>query len=233
MIELEMQPGNIIDDNDFNNRQAAIYVDGPALAVVSGKTGCGKTEFLRTLKAKGRQVMDLEALAHHRGSVFGASGEDQPSVERFLVDMSKTWLSFNPVLPVWIEDKGAVLGKLRVPEKLYKKMASSVFFELDMPFEKRLQHIKEEYAQMDKNMFAGYIKKLERRMGFSANHKALHFHKTDQVDKCLSLLLAYYDRAYDHIKKTSPARTKLTIEFDACSDEAYILQLEAIVSSAI
>ncbi len=223
----------MIDENNFNSLQDYIYDHGPALAVISGKTGCGKTEFLRTLKAKGRQVMDLEALAHHRGSVFGALGEDQPGVEQFLVDLSKNWFSFNSALPVWIEDKGSVIGKLRVPEKLYQRITSSTFFELNVPFEKRLQHIKEEYALMDKNVFAGCIKKLERRMGFSANHKALHFYKIGQIDKCLSLLLDYYDRAYDHIKKSSPVKKNIAIEFTACTNEKYILQLEAMVSATI
>jgi tRNA 2-selenouridine synthase SelU len=134
-------------------------------------------------------------------------------------------------LPVWIEDKGPVLGKLRVPEKLYLKMISADIFELDTPLESRMQHIREEYAGIDKRTFAACIKKLEKRMGFSTNHKALHFYETGQTDKCLRLLLDYYDRAYDHLKKSTTVKAKYTVEFAACTREERIRQLEAMLAS--
>lgn len=218
--------------NVFQHWRDNIYTGGPAIAVVSGKTGCGKTEFLRTLAKKGRQVIDLELLANHRGSVFGAFATGQPAVEQFQFDVLKTWLSFNPDSPVWIEDKGPALGKLRVPEKLYQKMISANVFELDTPFESRLQRIQEEYTGIDKKIFSGYIKKLVNRMGFSANHKALHFHETGQTDKCLRLLLDYYDRAYDHLKKSKKVKTKHTITFSACINEESVRQLEAMIMSS-
>lgn len=216
--------------NAFQHWRDNLYTGDPAIAVVAGKTGCGKTEFLRTLAKKGRQVIDLELLASHRGSVFGALATDQPAVEQFQFDLLKAWISLNPDLPVWIEDKGPVLGKLRVPEKLYRKMISANIFELDTPLESRLQHIQEEYTGMDKKIFTACIKKLEKRMGFSANHKALHFHETGQTDKCLRLLLHYYDRAYDHLKKSTTAKTKYTVEFAACTNEERIQQLEAMLA---
>jgi tRNA 2-selenouridine synthase len=217
--------------NAFQYWRDNIYTEGPVIAVVSGKSGCRKTEFLRALAEKGRQVMDLELLTNHRGSVFGAFATDQPAVEQFQFEVLRSWLSFNPDLPVWIEDKGPVLGKLRVPEKLYRKMISANVFELDTPFGSRLQHIREEYAGMDRKIFADHIKKLEKRMGFSANHKALHFHETGQTDKCLRLLLDYYDRAYDHLKKSTTVKTKHTITFSACTDEESIQRLEAMIMS--
>lgn len=215
--------------NAFQHWRDNIYTGGPPIAVVAGKTGCGKTEFLRTLAKKGKQVMDLELLANHRGSVFGALTTSQPAVGQFQFDVLSTWLSFNPDLPVWIEDKGPVLGKLRVPEKLYRKMISANIFELDTPLASRLQHIREEYTGMDKRTFAACIKKLEKRMGFSANHKALHFHETGQTDKCLRLLLDYYDRAYDHLKTTT-ATTKHSIEFSAYTNNESIRRLEAMIT---
>ena len=113
--------------------------------------------------------------------------------------------------------------------KMYRKMISANVFELDTPFGSRLQHIREEYAGMDKRTFAACIKKLEKRMGFSANHKALYFHETGQTDKCLRLLLNYYDRAYDHLKTTT-ATTKHSIEFSACTNNESIRRLEAMIT---
>ena len=179
-----------------NWRNTVFNLSGPPIGIIAGKTGCGKTELLRCLLKMGRQVIDLEALALHRGSVFGGLA-DQPSNEQFQNSLLSLWLSFDPSMPVWIEEKGHLLGKLGIPETLYKKMTGAYLFELELPFQTRLSHVREEYADMDKTLFAHCIRKLEKRMGFSANHRALHYHSTGQVDKCLQLLLEYYDRAYD------------------------------------
>ncbi|HEX5024061.1 MAG TPA: hypothetical protein VFV68_02265, partial [Agriterribacter sp.] len=162
-----------------------IYAVGPPVGIISGKTGSGKTELLRQLEKTGRQVIDLEALAMHKGSAFGGLETAQPPIEQFQYAIAKAWLSLNPALPVWMEDKGPLLGKAGIPATLYQRMANACLFELDLPFEKRLLHIKEEYSGVDKKWFRTCIKELEKRMGFSANHKALHFHETGQVDKCL------------------------------------------------
>src|SRR5690606_40338033 len=125
------------------------YASGPVLALIGGNTGSGESVLRQQLAAMGRQVLATEAIARHRGSVFGGSGTPQPSLEEFEHCMLHTWLSFNTSMPVWMEEKSAVLGKLGIPKILFRKMSSAVRFELDQPFESRLRHICDEYTVTD------------------------------------------------------------------------------------
>ena len=75
--------------------------------VVGGSTGSGKTDVLKALESTGNQVVDLEGLAHHKGSSFGAIGErPQPSTEHFENKIFETMLRFDINKPVWIENNG-------------------------------------------------------------------------------------------------------------------------------
>ncbi|HEU4717669.1 MAG TPA: tRNA 2-selenouridine(34) synthase MnmH, partial [Bacteroidia bacterium] len=76
------------------------------LRVVGGETGSGKTDILHELARKGEQVLDLEGLARHKGSSYGAIGQDpQPTVEQFENDFVHALTKLDPSRPVWIEDE--------------------------------------------------------------------------------------------------------------------------------
>jgi tRNA 2-selenouridine synthase SelU len=213
----------------FKNWRHAVFSAGPPVGMIAGKTGSGKTEILQTLLKMGRQVIDLEGLARHKGSVFGSTHDKQPPLEDFLNTLLSVWLRLDASVPVWMEEKGKVLGKLGIPETLYEKMRHAVLFELLTGFDARLQHIQKEYTGTDPASFAAGIRKLEKRMGFSANHKALHYHHAGQVEKCLSLLLAYYDQAYAHKRKAHPPRQILPVQPAVFSNEKELQKLENLI----
>jgi tRNA 2-selenouridine synthase len=206
-----------------------MFLKGPPIAVIGGKTGSGKTELLHALIKMGSQVIDLEALALHKGSVFGGMSCKQPTYENFQNKLLEVWLLLDKNKPVWMEEKGHILGKVGIPQTLLQKMNTSCLFELEVPFEKRLLHIKEEYNLMDKTVFANCIKKLEKRMGFSANHKALHCYATGQTDKCLQLLLDYYDKTYDDKRTHYKNKGIQKIDPTVFESKTAIQQLEACI----
>jgi tRNA 2-selenouridine synthase len=87
--------------------------------VVCGRTGSGKTRLLHALADAGAQVLDLEALAHHRGSILGlAPGDRQPSQKAFERAVWTTLRKFNLSRPVYVESESRRIGQLRVPELL-------------------------------------------------------------------------------------------------------------------
>jgi len=184
--------------NNFKIWRNDSFNAGPKVNVLAGYTGSGKTEFLEFLYKNGHQVIDLEYLAVHRGSVFGKiENKVQPLHEHFQNNLLEIWLSLNSNKPVWIEEKGPFLGKAGIPELLQKKMQNSTLYHLKVPFEKRLQYLMEVYGDFDSNEFKKAIRKLEPRMGTSNSHKALHFYESGQIKKCFELLLNYYDKGYD------------------------------------
>ena len=176
-------------------RDAAFDI-GPPLYLLGGYSGSGKTEFLQHLELNHHQVINLESLSGHKGSIFGSS-HSQPLHDTFQNTLLHLWYSMETNAPVWIEEKGPFLGQVGLPPSLYQKMLATPMIHLDVAFEQRLVHILQAYALFDHDTFRDSLRSLEERMGTSQNHKAVHFHDTGQKEKCFELLLRYYDRAYE------------------------------------
>ena len=118
-----------------------------AFRIVCGVTGSGKSRLLRTLDAEGAQVLDLEELAQHRGSVLGnLPGAPQPSQKMFESLVLAALERFDAAQPVFVEAESKKVGDLRVPDGLMEAMRASpcVRVEMDMPL--RVALLKDEYA---------------------------------------------------------------------------------------
>jgi len=183
------------------------------LRVLGGFTGSGKTEVLHQLKAQGEIVIDLEALANHKGSAFGRVGE-QPSQEQFenslalylyrAYEEAKSAAGtpdyfkdiINKHKHIWVEDESQRIGHLNIPQALWQTMRQSPICFLDIPFEERLQHITEEYAGLNKEYIAGGIQRISKRLGGVATKNALSYLQEGNMIECFRVLLSYYDKTY-------------------------------------
>lgn len=115
--------------------------------VLCGRTGSGKSRLLGALSNAGAQVLDLEALASHRGSVLGpVPGEPQPSQKRFETLLWKRLRAFDPARPVFIESESRTVGRLRVPEALLERMRDARCLNIEMPLSARVALLMEDYA---------------------------------------------------------------------------------------
>jgi tRNA 2-selenouridine synthase len=115
--------------------------------VVCGPTGAGKSRLLQALAAAGEPVLDLEALANHRGSVLGlVPGETQPSQKRFDTLLWDALRRFDPARPVWVESESRKIGDLRVPPELIARMRASPCAWLELALERRVDLLFEDYA---------------------------------------------------------------------------------------
>lgn len=130
--------------------------------VVCGPTGSGKSRLLQALEAEGAQVLDLEALAAHRGSLLGAlPGQPQPSQKSF---ESAVWFAlsrFDPTRPVFVESESKKIGSLRVPDALLEAMHGSACLRLEVPLAARVQLLTEDYAH-----FLDDPETIKRQLGF-------------------------------------------------------------------
>jgi len=117
------------------------------LRVVCGPTGAGKSRLLQALAAAGEPVLDLEALANHRGSVLGlVPGQTQPSQKRFDTLVWDALRRFDPARPIWVESESRKIGDLRVPPALVARMRASPCAWLELALERRVQLLLEDYA---------------------------------------------------------------------------------------
>ena len=115
--------------------------------VVCGMTGTGKSRLLRALDAAGAQVLDLEALAAHRGSVLGnLPGEPQPAQKLFDSRVWHALRGFDVSRPVYVEAESKKIGLLRVPDALIAAMWGSETLVLEADVATRVTLLKDEYA---------------------------------------------------------------------------------------
>lgn len=114
--------------------------------VVCGKTGSGKSRLLAALQAQGAQVLDLEGLANHRGSVLGlVPGSPQPTQKRFDSLLWDAMRHFDPAQVVWVESESRKVGELRVPERLIECMRASPCVHLELPTDARVALLMADY----------------------------------------------------------------------------------------
>jgi tRNA 2-selenouridine synthase len=118
-----------------------------AFLVVCGATGSGKSRLLEALGSVGSQVLDLEALAAHRGSVLGElPGAPQPSQKAFETAIWSALSRFDAHRPVYVESESRKVGNLRVPERLIERMRASKCLRLEAGVQARVALLLEDYA---------------------------------------------------------------------------------------
>jgi len=167
------------------------------LLVIGGRTGSGKTAILHQLKNAGEQVIDLEGLAHHKGSAFGALGEsDQPSTEQFENDLSSEVSALDPEKICWIEDESRNVGKCVIPGELYYRMKDADLVFLDISRELRALHLLGDYAKYGQEDLKACVRKIEKRLGGDRTGEALEAIDREDYYQTAMITLHYYDKAY-------------------------------------
>ena len=117
-----------------------------SFSVLCGATGSGKSRLLEALSARAAQVLDLERLARHRGSLLGdLPGEAQPPQKMFDSLVRKALLEFNPSRPVYVEAESKKIGQLQVPDALLARMREGECVRLEVPAAERVRFLIEEY----------------------------------------------------------------------------------------
>lgn len=171
------------------------------LIVLQGPTGSGKTKILHAMAAQGEQIIDLEKRAHHKGSAFGALGQQaQPSTAQFQNDIYHDLLRLDPEKRIWIESESLSIGKVYLPETLWQTMNRSEVIELQIDKKLRAQRIVEEYGHFDTALLSTSIAKLKNRFGGNRVKESIELLEAGKMEEVVMGLLDYYDKGYTFSK---------------------------------
>lgn len=167
------------------------------MIVIGGKTGVGKSEILRMLIAEGEQVLDLEAIACHNGSAFGAIGQPgQPTQEQFENNLFEAFRRLTPDRPIWIENESITIGKLFIPRSLFDQMQKAPVICISRPFAERLERLVREYAITDNETLIAVFRGLMRRLGSEKCLQAIAAVQEGKYEEAAEIALHYYDKVY-------------------------------------
>ena len=118
------------------------------VVVLDGNTGSAKTDILNLLPGHGLQVIDLEAMANHRGSLFGHRAGGQPSQKMFETRLAMALSGLDPTRPVVIEAESSRIGDLSVPKQLWAAIAGAPRIRLEVPVAARAEYLTRAYGDL-------------------------------------------------------------------------------------
>lgn len=190
----------VLEDGYKSYRRLVIdFLDSMSiqLKVLSGSTGSGKTEMLHLLKYHGEQMIDLEQLAHHKGSAFGALGQAAaPTQEEFDNELYLLLNNMDLSKPIWIENESKNIGRIYLPKHLFNLIQQAPVYYLNVPTEDRINRLMKEYAIFSKEDLANSAERIKKRLGGQAFKDCLTALEENNFRTFAELVLLYYDRTY-------------------------------------
>lgn len=204
------------------------------LVVLDGNTGSAKTEILQHCARAGHQVIDLEGLANHRGSLFGEMAGGQPSQKAFEGRLAIALAALDPALPVLIEAESSRIGSVSVPRGLWQAMCGAPRLHLSLPAEERARYLARAYDDLssDAERLCATIARLrpmhparviEHWLGLAADGAV--------VQLAQELMQQHYDPRYEKHRARHGEAGGAVIEADSLAPEA-LPDLSARVAEA-
>ncbi|NLF96330.1 MAG: tRNA 2-selenouridine(34) synthase MnmH [Candidatus Riflebacteria bacterium] len=188
--------------------------DFAKMLVVRGPTGVGKTQLLRRLIDENFPVVDLEGLANHRGSAFGALGlGNQPSQKMFEATLWQRLGQLHSNEYLLTEGESKHIGRLVIPERLHQAMLAGSSIWVEAPLEYRIQVILQDYPARDSmaEAFKPAISALKERLGKQVVAELLSLlGQRDWPELIRRLLVDYYDPLYLHTRPDHPVCVSIT-----------------------
>lgn len=206
------------------------------IIVLDGQTGSAKTQVLQAMAEKGAQVLDLEDLAKHRGSIFGdLPHHRQPSQKRFESLLWARLRDFDPDIPVFVEAESSRLGDRTIPVRLWNSMKAAKRIAISAPAAARAAHLLASYPDIAANR-ARLVAAIDALAPFHPKADIAQWRgwaeAQDFEPLAVALIEAHYDPAYDRARERHGQKLMATVETDRLDAGAIDALAERVLAAA-
>jgi tRNA 2-selenouridine synthase len=185
------------------------------IVVLGGRTGTGKTKILHELERLNEQVIDLEKLAHHKGSTFGALGEEpQPTQEQFENNLSSCYTKISPQEKCWVENESRKVGRDIIPLGIWDQMQNAKVVTIGLPVDERIKFLVNEYGKFPKEELITATERIGRHLGGQHVKAAVEALQNDDCKTAFEICLVYYDKTYGYGLSKRPKENIIQCDFE-------------------
>ena len=195
------------------------------LILISGSTGTGKTRLLKEIQQNGGQILDLEELANHRGSLLGLRpGEKQPNQKYFESLLLQSIKKLDQNEPVFVEAESSKIGEIQIPKHFFSLMKTAPLIEIYMPLKKRAQFLVKEYEYLQTHtetlfklfdaMFYRHGEEKTNVWRELADNKRWH-------ELAIELICSHYDPAYKSSSMRKLRKVECMVQIDIADDASF------------
>lgn len=215
----------------FRNYVLSDFEKERKIILLGGKTGSGKTDVLKKLDELSIQTIDLEKIAHHKGSAFGSINEQKQNPQQvFEHEVFHQLSKLNSDEFAVLEDEAQSIGYNKLPHGLWKQMEKSTIIKMEIPFELRVLKLVEDYSTVDIEALKNCVIKISQQLGSLNTKLCLEYLDAHNLADVARLSLLYYDRAYEfsYQKKKQPI---IHLNSDTIDAEVNALKVKQIMES--
>ncbi len=182
----------------YINKNLPKTVDGVKFIVLYGNTGTGKTDILNFLEEKSYNTLDLEGCANHRGSILGSVGLGKQNTQKMFESLIYNSLKKRNSNIVFIEGESRKIGKVVIPEYLYKAMNEGINIEIYADIDKRINIVLKDYVDGTDKELINSLQYLRQQLSNKIINNYISMIKSGNYKPVIKELMTdYYDPHYD------------------------------------
>ena len=217
---------------NYRNHVLNYFEREKKLVVLGGMTGSGKTDLLKNIKHDNFQIIDLEALANHKGSAFGSINEEKQNPQQ--VFENNLFYALNLLdedKHILVEDESQSIGFNKIPRGFWLQMKKAPIIKLEVPFELRVQKLVQDYTTTNIEALKMCVKKIEQNLGTQNANLCLNYLDENNLTEVARLTLKYYDKAYSFTYNKKTSQQIIPLVLDTMNIEENTLKLKMALKS--